>query len=214
MVFIGQRSAVCFQQDCGNYHVSAATCKPAPVAKTKVMLFRIFLFGRSMLASLTHRRLPLQTSSQCEQSRARQLFQSDSAQWGIEDRRKSRHDNATAQSFAVTAMESAQLRYRLRLQRSSNTQSQLTTVDLDTSCIGVQQAEHTFFTISMLKQQCHSQPQLSRWGMTCTACYNSCMRVCNASIEQETRCIFGEQSLVSSVACKVCCTDLEQNLLQ
>ncbi len=48
MVFIGQRSAVCFQQDSGNYHVSAATYKPAPVAKTKVILFRIFLFSRSM----------------------------------------------------------------------------------------------------------------------------------------------------------------------
>ncbi|KAL0045616.1 hypothetical protein WJX82_011513 [Trebouxia sp. C0006] len=137
MVFIGQRSAVCFQQDSGNYHVSAATYKPAPVAKTK-------------------------TSSQCEQSRARQLLQSDSAQWGIEERRKSRHDNAAAQSFAVTAMESAQLRHRLRMQRSANTQSQLSTVDLDPSCVGVQQAEYTFFTISMLKQQCDSQPQLSR----------------------------------------------------
>ena len=169
MVFIGQRSAVCFQQDCGKYHVSAATYKPAPVAKTKVIILRILWFSRSMLAGLTHRCLPLQTSSQCEQSRARQLLQSDSAQWGIEDRRQSRHDNAAAQSFAVTAMESAQLRHRLRMQRSANTQSQLSTVDLDPSCVGVQQAEYTFLTISMLKQQCDSQPQLSRWGMTCTA---------------------------------------------
>lgn len=137
MVFTGHRSAVCFQHDCGNYHVSAATCKPAPVAKTK-------------------------TSSQYEQSRARQLLQSESAQWGIEERRKLRHDNATGQSFAVTAIESAQLRHRLRLQRSSNKQSQHSTVDLDTSCIGMPQAEFSSFTISMLKQQCQSQPLLNR----------------------------------------------------
>ncbi len=160
MLFTGQRLAVCFQQDCGNSHVSAASCKPAPVAKTKVMLFRIF--GRSMLAMLTHRRLPLQTSSQYEQSRARQLLQSDSAPWGIEERRKLRHDNANGQSFAVTAIESAQLRHRLRLQRSSNTQSQHSTMDLDTDCIGMRQADYMFITISMLKQQCHSQPLLSR----------------------------------------------------
>lgn len=137
MVFTGHRSAVCFQHDCGNYHVSAATCKPAPMAKTK-------------------------SSSQYEQSRARQLLQSESAQWGIVERRKLRHDNATGQSFAVPAIESAQLRHRLRLQRSSNKQSPHSTVDLDTSCIGMQQAEFSSFTISMLKQQCHSQPLLNR----------------------------------------------------
>lgn len=196
MVFTGHRSAVCFQHDCGNYHVSAATCKPAPMAKTKVMLFRIFLFGRSMLANLTHRCLPLQSSSQYEQSRARQLLQSESAQWGIEERRKLRHDNATGQSFAVPAIESAQLRHRLRLQRSSNKQSPHSTVDLDTSCIGMQQAEFSSFTISMLKQQCHSQPLLNRWGMTRTACHNSCMRVCMHDYDRKHA-----ASLVSNPQC-------------
>ncbi|DBA75516.1 TPA: hypothetical protein ACH3X1_010765 [Trebouxia sp. C0004] len=40
--------------------------------------------------------------------------------------------------------------------------SQHSTVDLDTSCTVMRQAEYTFFTISMLKQQCHIQPPLSR----------------------------------------------------
>ncbi|KAA6418737.1 MAG: hypothetical protein FRX49_11390 [Trebouxia sp. A1-2] len=115
-----------------------------------------------MLASWTHRCLPLQTPSHCEQRRVRQLLQSDYAQWGIEERRKLRHDNATSQNFAVTAIERAQLRHRLRLQRSSSIESQHSTVDLDTSYTGMRQAEYMFFTITTLKQQCHSQPLLSR----------------------------------------------------